>query len=612
MDINEIIAALRNGLNPDAAILGAATPPGMPPIPPSGPPMMPDTPVIRAPAPSAGPPGPPPLAAAPQGAQTPITNPTPSDQTPRTMQSPPDLANMYLKLVSDNKNAAALDSGATLIAAGLSNRPENRTALIQGAMGNKAGTSITAQDIINLQKQQVENQALAIRQAAKGGLMKKYKLDRDSLDYLDASGKLDEVIKHHNTQNLVQGTDAATGQVSFYNASDGTKVADIGGPKPPGTQWVDGPNGPELRTMDTGRQVAPPLGAKPQEDQVKLDQINAERIKKGDAPIGMEEYLKTVKRDEKTEPNAQDKAALEQINEERKTAGKPPILMEEYIKTVKRDPQQAANAADAAAVEAINTDRKNEGKPPITMEHYLTKIKRTGVTVNVGDKGQQFPTPPQGQDYIRNEDGTVKVGDDGKPTLFTVKGAEPLTTDLTTKQREERDALEKKNKAHIQKTMTSNNVTSAVDRALELVNKPGVTGFGNKIVRSLSPGGMPSDSYDAAIATVSSNTAINALQQMRESSPTGGALGNVTDYENRMLASTIAGLHNSQKTEDAEKALIRVKATFATMLNQRYEGKPGDDARFQADLAKNIEEMTIDHQNRKQGRGETKYKVTPR
>ena len=54
---------------------------------------------------------------------------------------------------------------------------------------------------------QVENQALQIRQAAKAGLMKKYNFGRDTVDYLDASGKLDEVIKAHETQALQQVTE---------------------------------------------------------------------------------------------------------------------------------------------------------------------------------------------------------------------------------------------------------------------------------------------------------------------------------------------------------------------------------------------------------------------
>lgn len=657
MDIGEIIRKLTGGIPPDDAILASAGPLGMPPVPSAGPATPPASPA-SAPGPAPGPPGPPPVGAAPQGAQTPLTNPTPSDQTPRMMQSPPDLANMYLALIKDNKNAAAMDSGASLIAAGFSNRPENRTALIQGAMGNKPGTSITADDILKLQKQQVENQALAIRQAAKKGLLGKYGLTRDSLDYLDASGKLDEVIKHHHTQNLVQGTDASNGQVSFYNATDGTKVADIGKPKAEEGEWVQGPNGLELRSKRGGQQMAPGIGTKPEEDQVKLAQINTERVAKGEAPIGMEEFLKTVKRDEKTEPNAQDNAALDRINEERKTAGQPPLTMEQFVKTVKRDQPQAPNAADQATLDAINADRKAANKPALTMEQFITSVKRDprdpanaanvanlaainaerpadrqmtmehyltkvlgqrGTTVNVGPNGQKFPDPKQGLDYKRNEDGTVYIDPATKePVQYAIAGSAGANelrkggAEASEAERKEKDAAEKKAKAIIQKTMASSNVGSAVDRALELVNKLGVTGFGNKIARSLSPGGMPSDSYDASVATVSAQTAISALNQMRESSPTGGALGNVTDYENKMLASTIAGLHNSQKTEDAEKALIRVKATFLTLLHQRYEGKEGDDARFETELAKHINDITIDHNNKKQGRGEVKYKVTPR
>lgn len=605
MDINDIILALRNGLNPNDAVMAGAGaqggPPGPPPVAPGEPPS------VAANRPPGPPPSPPP-ASAPQGVRTPVTNPMPSDAAPRTMQSPPDLANMYLTLMKDNKNAAALDSGATLIAAGLSNRPENRSALIQGALNQKQGHQITAADIVNLQKMQIENQALAIRQAAKGGLMKKYRLDRDTLDYLDASGKLDEVIKHHNTQNLVQGTDAGTGQTSFYNASTGEKVVDIGGPKKPETQFIEGKDGQELRRRDTGELILPGVGTKPLEDQVKLDAINAERTKAGQAPVTMEDYLKTIKRDAPQEPNAADRAALDQINAERKASGKPAMAMEDFVKSVKRTDQ---NEQNKAVLDQINAERSAAGKKPMTTEEFL-KLKGGGVTVNVGPNGEKFPAPAQGQDYIRNEDGTVKVGTDGKPTLYTIQGAEPLTADTEKKHREESEAKLKKDKANIQKAMTANNVVSAADRALELVNKPGVTGLGNKLVRSLSPGGMPSDSYDAAVSTISSNTAISALQAMRESSPTGGALGNVTDYENRMLSSTIADLRSAQRSEDAERALIRVKATFATMLAQRYEGKEGDDARFRRDLQQNIDEMTVEHVNRKNARGESKYKVTPK
>ena len=50
----------------------------------------------------------------------------------------------------------------------------------------------------------------------------------------------------------------------------------------------------------------------------------------------MEDYIKTVKRDQPQEPNATDIAALAQINRERKAAGLPETTMEDYVKTIKR------------------------------------------------------------------------------------------------------------------------------------------------------------------------------------------------------------------------------------------------------------------------------------
>src|SRR4249919_1857618 len=193
MRIDDLILALQRGVDPNAAIMAQAQTPGpTPPVPnvdtpapaPSSGAAMPDVPIPR-PRPPEAPPAPAP-GTPPPGVQTPITNPMPADQAPRTIQSPPDLANMYLKLIEKNQNAHALDSGLSLIAAGLSKYPENRAALIRGAADQKQH-QLTGADLVNLQKVHAENQALGIRQAAKAGLMKKYNLDRDTLDYLDAS-----------------------------------------------------------------------------------------------------------------------------------------------------------------------------------------------------------------------------------------------------------------------------------------------------------------------------------------------------------------------------------------------------------------------------------------
>ena len=125
MNIADIIAANTGGTNPNQAIMDAQG--AMPPA--GGPPQ-----------------GPPPGAA---------PGPAPAPQQPQTLQSPPDLQAMYMRMMEKSQDAARLDRGMTLMAAGLSNSPANRAALISSAgHGGSGGMSLSANDMINFQKQQ--------------------------------------------------------------------------------------------------------------------------------------------------------------------------------------------------------------------------------------------------------------------------------------------------------------------------------------------------------------------------------------------------------------------------------------------------------------------------
>jgi hypothetical protein len=208
MRIDDLILALQRGGNSNDAIMAAAQAPApgggtMPPVQPTGDDAAPLPTAAPVPAPAVPTPQPRPPAA-PAAPPTPVTNPLPAEGTPRMMKSPPDLSNMYLQLIRDNQNAARLDSGLSTIAAGFSKYPENRAALLSGSFNKSGQQNITSEDIVKLQGLHLKNQALQIRQAAKVGLMKQYGLSRDTVDYLDASDKLDEVIKAKNTGTLVQ------------------------------------------------------------------------------------------------------------------------------------------------------------------------------------------------------------------------------------------------------------------------------------------------------------------------------------------------------------------------------------------------------------------------
>ena len=579
MNIADLLLALKRGDDPNAAILAAAQAPApgggaFPAVQPPGD----DAALLPAPAPASAVPSvpippprpatapPPPPATAPTGVPTPITNPMSPEQAPRMIQSPPDLSNMYLELIKKNQNAQALDSGMSMIAAGFSKYPENRAALLRGAFDRSGAQNLTSDDIVKLQGLQVKNQALQIRQAAKAGLMKQYGLSRDTIDYLDASDKLDEVIKHKNTGTLVSIKDSETGQMSLWDNATGKKITDVGGPEKPVGTPIKTEEGP-TRLIDpkTGQQIGPDIGG-------------------GKATRGV---------------LATDPATGQQIMVDPET-GKP---IGEPIGA----PKAPANEADRAALADINKDRPADKQ--MTMEQYLTRVKRQGVTVNVGPQGQQFPPPKQGWDYRRNEDGTVYVNPDTRqPEQYPIPGgtgadeATKIGAEAKKLTREEQEAVEKKNKIKWNEIRAASTVMNSVDRALELAPQIGATGVLAPASRSLFGwiGGKPSDSYDAQIGSIDANTAFQELQRMREASPTGGAIGNVTDFEQKMLAGSIADLRARQQTRDAEKALIRVKAMFKTLVENRFDDKVDKDspAKFEALLNKNIQDFTVENANK--------------
>lgn len=83
----------------------------------------------------------------------------------------------------------------------------------------------------------------------------------------------------------------------------------------------------------------------------------------------------------------------------------------------------------------------------------------------------------------------------------------------------------------------------AIDRALAQTN------FGTTGVLGAAQGMVPgSPGYDlrANIDTIKANLGFEALRQMRQASPTGGALGSITERELAMLQSTISSLDANQ------------------------------------------------------------------
>ena len=110
------------------------------------------------------------------------------------------------------------------------------------------------------------------------------------------------------------------------------------------------------------------------------------------------------------------------------------------------------------------------------------------------------------------------------------------------------------------------------ERIDELIEQSG-GGLGGNVGFNARFSGVPgtaSADLAARLSTLEANAAFDALQKMRDSSPTGGALGQVTERELGLLQSTLAALSQSQSEKQFDEELVRFKQQYESIL-QRVE-----------------------------------------
>jgi hypothetical protein len=103
------------------------------------------------------------------------------------------------------------------------------------------------------------------------------------------------------------------------------------------------------------------------------------------------------------------------------------------------------------------------------------------------------------------------------------------------------------------------------------------------------------------LETIKANIGFDKLQRMREASPTGGALGAVSEFENRLLQSVFGSLEQAQSAEDIIYNLERLESIYNRVIN---EGIPDDEARElykQVELGENITDVSDDELFKKYG-----------
>lgn len=110
-------------------------------------------------------------------------------------------------------------------------------------------------------------------------------------------------------------------------------------------------------------------------------------------------------------------------------------------------------------------------------------------------------------------------------------------------------------------------VIEDIDRAIEKINSADLptTGLIGGVLSAV-PGTTAYD-VDALITTIKANAGFDRLQAMRNASPTGGALGAVSERELTYLQSTIGNLSQSQSKEQLLENLQRVKQAYLEIIH---------------------------------------------
>lgn len=105
-----------------------------------------------------------------------------------------------------------------------------------------------------------------------------------------------------------------------------------------------------------------------------------------------------------------------------------------------------------------------------------------------------------------------------------------------------------------------NRTLVAVEEALGLTNWR-TAGLPGALTRSLPGGGAGTDAHSLAKTadTIKANLSFQELARMRAESPTGGALGNVTERELDLLGATVANLDPNQDDAQLRKNLEKVR-----------------------------------------------------
>ena len=229
-------------------------------------------------------------------------------------------------------------------------------------------------------------------------------------------------------------------------------------------------------------------------------------------------------------------------------------LVQEFIAKKQRETQTHEASLEPKSIEALLVQKVNRGE--MTLEDAMKyKLEQSTMRPPPGfrftqDKGLE--AIPGGPALVKAPPPGYRFKSDG--TLEAIPGG-PAEAKVEAKEEKESAA----NQAHMEQ---ASRVIEKVRQAKALVGR---TTAGVAVIAKDIPGTSAKD-LNKTIETIKANLGFAELQAMRQSSPTGGALGQVAVQELEALQATVASLDQGQSPDRLTQSLQEVEDHYTKWL----------------------------------------------
>jgi len=203
---------------------------------------------------------------------------------------------------------------------------------------------------------------------------------------------------------------------------------------------------------------------------------------------------------------------------------------------------------------------------PDMQPNDLLQMARGGTSVNITNQmgSKQYGNPPKDTAWARDENGNVKLDERGIPIALPIQG-----TVLFNQTQKVGDQKEKVSEETI---VTSGVVIGNIDKIRKRMEDSWfTTGIFGQALRNV--GGTAAFDIKALIAPIQASIGFDRLQRMRDASPTGGALGQVSERELDLLMSTLSSLDQAQTEDQFLQALNQVEQRY-TKIIEKFNAYP--------------------------------------